>query len=459
MKKIILGLLLISLAFMFTGCAPQDNKKNEADVLIVGGGGAGLVAAIEAAKTGKKVILVEKMPALGGNTIISATGITASDTIYHQESGISFTKEDHFQRTMTTSKNLANGDLVRILVDESASAVLWLKELGVNLKVRSEAEPFWLVPVEGHYGAQLVAAYIQEANKYSNLEIRLNTKANKLIVENGVVVGAEVTNNDGTYNIKSKAVVLATGGLNNNPEMIAYYNAKYANIHTQMTTPGATGDGITMALEVNAELVDMEFFQVRPLSSNGNWYHERIISTEDLSGILINKEGVRFTNETAAPRTVASEILKQSDALAYIIFDQRVYDAHADAKKAFTIGRGEKADTLAALAALIGVDAATLEATVTSYNEGEDAFNRTALGKVIEGPFYAVKTLPSNHYTMGGLKVNELAQVINKSGQVIPGLYAAGEVMGGLYGDGRVAGNNTLDDIVFGKIAGFNAAQ
>lgn len=459
MKKIVSLLAIISLALVVSACTPQTSSKDDVDVLIIGGGGAGLVAAIEAAKTGKKVILVEKMPALGGNTIISATGITASDTIYHQESGISFTKEDHFNRTMTTSKDLANGELVQILVNESANAVSWLKDLGVTLKVRSEAEPFWLVPVEGHYGAQLVAAFVAEANKYSNLEIRTNTKATKLVVENGTVVGAEVQNNDNVYTIKSKSVVLATGGLNNNPEMIAFYNAKYTNIHTQMTTPGATGDGITMALEVNADLVDMEFFQVRPLSSNGNWYHERIITTEDLSGILVNQEGVRFTNETAAPRTVASEILKQSDSLAYIIFDQRVFDAHADAKKAFTIGRGEQADTLAELAALIGVDAAALEATVTAYNDGEDAFGRTVLGKITEGPYYAVKTLPSNHYTMGGLKVNELAQVINKSGQVIPGLYAAGEVMGGLYGDGRVAGNNTLDDIVFGKIAGFNAAQ
>ena len=457
-KKVSL-VLLISLLTL-SGCAPKapDTKDTSTDILVIGGGGAGIVSAIYAAKEGKNVILIEKLAALGGNTIISATGITASDTVLHEQSGISFTKEDHFQRTMTTSKDLANPELVRILVDSSSDAIDWLIELGVKLKVRSEAEPFWIVPQEGHYGAQLFQAFINEANKYQNLEVRTSTKALELIVEDNKVVGAKVENQGETYTIKANAVVMATGGLNNNPEMIAHYNAMYKNIHTEMTTPGATGDGIIMGLAAGADLVDMEYFQVRPLSSNGNWYHERIVSSADISGILVNKEGNRFVNETIAPRSMAAEILKQSDALAYIIFDQRVAET-ADGKKAFVIGRGVKADSIAELAKLIDLDESVLVDTVEHYNEEHDDFGRTVFGKITEGPFYAIKTLPSNHYTMGGLKVNANAQVISKSGTPIAGLFAAGEVMGGLYGDGRVAGNNTLDDIVFGMIAGKNAAK
>lgn len=457
-RKIAVLFTAVILAFTLTGCTGSNSKDVKTDVLVIGGGGAGLVAAIEAASNGAKVILVEKMPAVGGNTIISATGITASDTVLHTEQGIPFTKADHFKRTMDTSKNLANAELVNILVNSSSDAIDWLIKLGVKLKVRSEAEPFWLVPIEGHYGAQLVGAFVKEAQNYKKLEIRTNTEALELITEDGAVVGAKVDNKGEVYNIKAKAVILATGGLNNNPEMIAQYNAKYANIHTEMTTPGATGDGILMALAVNADLVDMEYFQVRPLSSNGNWYHERIVATEDVSGIVVNVNGERFTNETAAPRTLASEILKQPESIGYIIYDNRVL-ATPDGKKAFEIGNGVSAETIEELAVLINMDPTVLKKTIEDYNSGIDPFGRLVLGKVIESPYVAVKTLPSNHYTMGGVKVNANAQVIDKNNKPIIGLYAAGEVMGGLYGDGRVAGNNTLDDIVFGKIAGANASK
>jgi len=452
-KVVLVSLLIFALA----ACASAD-KKTKTDVLVIGGGGAGLVSAITAANAGKNVILVEKMSALGGNTIISATGITASDTKYHTESGISFTKEDHFKRTMETGKNLANPELVEILVNRSSDAIDWLTDLGLKLKVRSEKEPFWLVPVEGHYGSQLVGVLINEANQYKNLEVRTKTKAVKLEIEDGKVIGATVEDEKGTYVISAKSVILATGGLNNNPEMIAFYNEKYKNINTEMTTPGATGDGIVMALAANADLVDMQYFQVRPLSSNGDWYHERIIAAEDLSGILVNAKGERFVNETLAPKALAAEILKTDEHSAYAIFDNRVLNT-PDGTKFFTKGKGVQANTIEELAALINIDAATLKKTIDDYNQGIDPFGRTVLGKVIEAPYVAVLTKPSNHYTMGGLKVNAQAQVIDKNNQPIPGLFAAGEVMGGLYGDGRVAGNNTLDDVVFGKIAGLSAIK
>ncbi|HAM62976.1 MAG: hypothetical protein A2Y20_08160 [Firmicutes bacterium GWF2_51_9] len=452
-KVLLAGILVFALA----ACSGKD-KEIKTDVLVIGGGGAGLVSAITVAEAGKKVILVEKMSALGGNTIISATGITASDTKYHEDAGISFTKEDHFKRTMETGKNLANPALVQILVNKSSEAIDWLTELGLKLKVRSEAEPFWLVPVEGHYGSQLIGVLINEANQYDKLDVRTKTKATELVIKDGKVIGATVEDEKGSYVIYAKSVILATGGLNNNPEMIAFYNEKYKNINTEMTTPGATGDGIVMALAANADLVDMQYFQVRPLSINGDWYHERILTTEDVSGILVNFKGERFVNETLAPKALAAEILKTSEHSAYAIFDNRVLNT-PDGKKFFEKGKGFQANTIEELAVLINIDAVTLLKTINDYNQGIDPFGRTVLGKIIEAPYQAVQTLPSNHYTMGGLKVNADAQVIDKNNQPIPGLFAAGEVMGGLYGDGRVAGNNTLDDVVFGKIAGLSAVK
>ncbi|SHJ84863.1 fumarate reductase flavoprotein subunit [Geosporobacter subterraneus DSM 17957] len=457
-------LILVLITSMLAACTapasqPQPAQGNEditADVLVIGGGGAGLVSAITAAENGVKVILVEKMPAVGGNTIISATGITASDTQLHKDSGISFTVEDHYKRTIETGKGLADEKLVRVLVENSSAAYDWLVSLGLSYKIQSPEEPFWIVPTEGHYGAELVKALQAEAGKHKNLEIKLNTKATELITEEGKVVGAKVEGQGGEYVINAKAVILATGGLNNAPEMIAEYNPNYKGVHTEMTTPGPTGDGIKMAAAVGAQLRHMDLFQMRPLSSNGNWYKEVVISEEGKGGILVNLDGDRFVDETMKTWDLASEILKQKEGTAYIIFDNDVYETK-EGKKTVEKGKGVKADTIEELAAQLGLDPAKLKATVDAYNAGQDPFNRKAMGKVTTAPFYGIKTLPSSHYTMGGVAINENAQVLKEDGSVIEGLYAAGEVVGGLYGAGRVAGNNTLDDIVFGKIAAKHA--
>lgn len=463
MKKFTWILIPIFIMAILAGCTTptpdqKESKDVKTDILIIGAGGAGLTAAITAAENGSNVTVIEKMPAVGGNTIISATGITASDTKLHEEANMPFTVEDHIQKTMETGKGLPNEELVTLLAQNSSAAYDWLVELGMKFKIQSPEEPFWIVPVEGHYGAQLISAMKEEAAKYSNLEILVNTQALELVVEDGKVAGAKVKGPDGDYEIKATNVILSTGGLNNNPDMIAEYNSKYTGIHTEMTTPGATGDGITMALEADANLVDMEHFQIRPLSSNGNWYKETLLTEEGKGGILVNLKGNRFANETLPPKELATEILKQDDRTAYFIFDQEIADTK-DGIKTVEKANAVKADTIEELAKLVGLDASILKQTIDEYNNGKDQFGRSTMGKVTVAPFYAAKTLPSNHYTMGGVEINANAQVLNTSGQPIEGFYAAGEVVGGLYGSGRVAGNNTLDDIVFGKIAGNNASN
>jgi flavocytochrome c len=468
MKKIAISMLLVAtmLVGILTGCtnstpattpAPTNEAvNNTTDVLVIGGGGAGLVASITAAENGANVILVEKMPAVGGNTIISATGITASDTQLHKDAGTPFTVEDHIKKTMDTSKGLADEKLVRTLVENSNSAYEWLLTLGLKYKLDPK-DPSWIIPEEGHYGAQLVKAYQAEAAKYSNIDLRVETKATELVIENGKVVGAKVTGKDGKEQvITAKSVILATGGLNNAPEMIGEFNPKFVGVNTEMTTPGATGDGIRMAQAIGAQLKDMEYFQMRPLSLNGYWFKEVIVNEEGKGGILVNKDAKRFVNETLGSWDLASEILKQQDNMAYVIIDSDVF-ATKDGAKMIDKAKGVKADTIEDLAAQLGLDPAALKATVDEYNAKNDAFGRKTMGKVTTAPFYGAITKPSSHYTMGGVAINENAQVLDKDGKVIEGLYAAGEVVGGLYGAGRVAGNNTLDDIVFGKIAAKHA--
>ena len=462
-KGLVLVLILLMVVSVFTGCTnkvaePTNNQEKEdvvTDVLVIGGGGAGLVAAITAAEEGANVILIEKLPAVGGNTIISATGITASDTALHEAAGIPFTVEDHIKRTMEAGKDLPNLELVTLLAESSNDAYEWLLSMGLEYKLNEE-EPWWIVPVEGHYGSQLIAAFKNEAAKYDNLEIRLENKATELIVEDNKVVGAKVESKDGEYTIKANAVVMATGGFGNAPELIGEYNPKFKNSFSVMSTVGPTGEGFKMAVAVGAGTVDMEYHQMRPLATPGYWIRETVINEEG-GGILVNKEGVRFVNETLKPLALVPEILSQIDREGYIIFDADVA-ATKNGTAAIDKARMIEANTVEELATALGLSPEAVKATIDAFNEGEDEFGRETVGKVAVAPFYGVKVTPASHYTMAGLTFNKDAQIIDESGKPIEGLFGAGEILGGLYGSGRVAGNNTLDDIVFGKIAGMKAA-
>lgn len=461
MKKTIFPLITLLLAglLLTAGCQTDDKqgKAVETDVLVIGGGGAGLVSAITAAQNGSDVILLEKMPYLGGNTISSATGLTASDTALHLEAGIPFTVEDHIQRTMEVGKELPDEKLVRILAENSNDAFEWLLSLGLSYKL-NELEPWWIIPVEGHFGAQMVKAFITEADKYTNLDIRVNTRGTELIVEDGKVVGAKAEDKEGNEIIfRAGAVILATGGFGNAPDLIGEYNPRFAGTHSIMSTAGPTGDGFRMALTAGADTRHMEYYQMRPLARPGYWIRESVISQEG-GGILLNKEAARFTSETNTPWDLAETILQQPERAGYIIFDADIFETD-NGKNAVSKGGMVQADTIEELAEKLSLNPAAVVAAIEAFNNGEDAFNRTTAGKVTTAPFYGAEVLPSPHYTMAGIAFNENAQALAKNGTAIPGLYIVGELGGGLYGAGRVAGNNTIENVVFGKIAGLHASS
>jgi len=455
---IIVIALVISLLAACTQDAGQPQVKSDelvTDVLVIGGGGAGLVSAITAAENGANVILVEKMSATGGNTIISATGISASDTKIQKDAGVTFTVQDHIDRTMKEGKDLPNKELVTVLAENSNDAIEWLLSLGLEYKMH-EKEDWTLVPVEGHFGSLMVDAYRKEAAKHENLEIRVNTQATELVVEDGKVVGAKVEGKDGAYTIKASAVIIATGGLGNAPDVIGQYNPKYAGGTGTMSTAGPTGDGLNMAVAIGADVVDMDQHMMRPLATPGYWIRETVVSDEGIGGIIVNKGAARFTNETAHRWDMVPDVASQEDGVAYVIFDQDVADT-SNGEAAVKKARMVQADTIEELATKLGLDPATLQATVDAYNNGEDAFERTSMGKITVAPFYGVQAEVASHFTMGGLAFNKDAQILDTNGSPIPGLYGVGETLGGLYGAGRVYGNDTLGNIVFGKIAGKNA--
>ncbi|SCY94491.1 FAD-dependent oxidoreductase [Alkaliphilus peptidifermentans] len=460
-KSLAISLALVLILTVLVGCTQNEvkvdtpDKATEVDVLVIGGGGAGLVSAITAAEKGANVLLIEKMPMLGGNTMISATGLTASDTKIQEEAGVTFTVQDHIDRTMKEGKDLPNLELVTILAENSNAGLEWLLSLGLEYKMHA-TEAWTLVPVEGHFGSLMIAAYRKEAEKYDNLEIRLNTKATELVMEDGKVVGAKVEGKDGEYTVKANAVILATGGLGNAPDVIAEYNPKYGGGTGTMSTAGATGDGIKMATAIGADVVDMEHHMMRPLATPGYWIRETVVSDEEIGGILVNKSAVRFTDETAHRWDMVPEVAKQDGGVAYVIFDADVAET-GNGKAAIDKAKMISADTIEELATKLGLDPAALVATVEAYNNGEDEFGRKTMGKVTAAPFYGVQAEVASHFTMGGLAFNKNTEILDTNGNPIPGLYGVGEVLGGLYGAGRVYGNDTMGNVVFGKIAGENA--
>lgn len=317
------------------------------------------------------------------------------------------------------------------------------------------------------------------AAQNAGAEFIMDTKAEELIVKDGRVVGVKATQTDGTPVTlnAAKGVIMATGGFAANAPMVAEYNTYWPNIPLDMkstNTPNATGDGIVMGKAIGANLVGMGFAQLMPSShpvtgalSGGVW-------TSAESQVFVNKEGKRFVNEYAERDVLASAALKQTDALFYIICDQiTAGDPQPGSKNSWgdvvddLVANGDiyRADTLEDLANQIGMPADALVAEIEKYNAYIDAnsdpeFGKTNFGpKIAQAPFYATPRSPSLHHTMGGLQINTDTQVIDTNGNVIPGLYAAGEVTGGIHAGNRLGGNALADIIVFGKIAGENAAE
>lgn len=320
---------------------------------------------------------------------------------------------------------------------------------------------------------------LAEDAKKNGAEFMLETKAEELIIENGRVVGVKAVKTDGTKVTlhATKGVIMATGGFGANAKMVAQYNTYWPTIPEDMkstNTSNATGDGIDMGISAGANLVGMGFAQLMPSShpetgalSGGVWG-----SAE--SQVFINQEGTRFVNEYAERDTLASAALKQTDSLFYIICDQMTA---GDPKPGAKNGWGDviddlvatksiyRADTLEELAEQIGVPADVLVAEIEKYNtfidnQKDPEFGKTNFGPKIEvAPFYATPRSPSLHHTMGGLQINDEAQVLDKNGAVIPGFYAAGEVTGGIHAGNRLGGNALTDILVFGRIAGKNAAS
>ena len=447
--------------------AEKTDVTRDVDVVIVGAGGAGMAAAITVDQAGLSVLVLEKMPYVGGNTTKATGGMNAAETHYQAEQGIEDSVEQFVIDTIEGGHSINDPVLVQTMAENSAEAIEWLDEIGAPLPKVSfsggATNARIHAPQDGSgVGEYLVAAFSGVLDDLG-IEVLLNTTATELIAdESGAVVGVKAESATENLTINAGAVILATGGFGANEEMYTQYRPDLLGTVTT-NAPGATGDGIVMAQAVGADLVDIEQIQLHPTVEQTT----SMLITEGVRGdgaILVNQNGERFINEMETRDVVSAAELEQEGCYAYVIFDQNLRDGLKAIEKYVNNGLTVQADTIEGLAAELDIDPATLANTLEDWNgfvaSGDDeAFGRdTGMEHDLSvAPYYAIQIAPGIHHTMGGVKIDAEAEVINTNGEAIPGLFAAGEVTGGVHGGNRIGGNAVADIVVFGRIAGTSA--
>ncbi len=446
--------------------APTDK---EADIVVIGGGGAGMTAALQASQNGaKNVVIVEKMPQTGGNTVYATGGLNASETSVQKKLNVKDSNQLFIDETIAGGKKLNNPELVKTMVEGSAAAVDWINQIGGDLSELGRSGGMSVDrlhrPKGGAAVGPMIVKTLNENIEKENIPVLLNTTAKEIVLnDKNAIAGVKVADASGEYTIKCKAVVLAAGGFGANSDMVVKYAPNLKGFGTT-NHKGATGDGIILAEKANAALVDMEKIQTHPTvePSTSVMYTEGVRGD---GGILVNKEGKRFINELETRDVVSAAILEQPEAISYLIFDQSVREKLSAIEKYINLKIIEEAETPEELAKKIGVDPTTFAETMKAYSQAaasgvDKDFGRKEMKSKLDKPkYYAGKCAPAIHHTMGGVKINTVCEVLKADNAAIPGFFAAGEVTGGVHGGNRIGGNAMADIIVFGRIAANSACK
>ena len=497
--------------------ATAEDSTVDADVVVVGAGGAGMTAAITAAAEGKTVVILESQSMVGGNSVRATGGMNAGKTVYQDENefgesaGVEKTLKTAAEKyadnetitalaktvseqwaayqanptgyfdsvelmeldTMIGGKGINDPELVETLCANSADAIDWLDEHGITLHNVSSFGGASVKrihrPVNAEGKTVSVGSYmiplLQENCEKAGVKMMLDTTATEILTDaNGAAVGVKATGASGeTVTVNAKAVVLATGGFGANLDMVVKYKPELKGFMTT-NAPGIQGQGIEMAQAIGAATVDMDQIQIHPTVEANT----AALITEGLRGdgaILINEEGQRFIDEVGTRDVVSAAEIAQTGSYSWLVVDQAMADASSVIQGYIKKGYTVTGTTYEELGKAMGVDAAAFAETMEKWNgyveaKNDPDFGRTSFANPLNtAPYYAVKVTAGVHHTMGGLKINANTEVLNEKGEVIPGLFAAGEVTGGVHGANRLGGNAVADFTVFGRIAGAAASD
>ena len=497
--------------------ANGETVSYDADVVVIGAGGAGMTAAMTAADAGQKVVILESQAMVGGNSARATGGMNAAKTVYQDENefdqaaGVEKTLATAAEKyadnetitalaktvseqwaayqanptgyfdsvelmeldTMVGGKGINNPELVKTLCEGTADAIDWLDENGITLHNVSSFGGASVKrihrPVNEEGKVVSVGAYmiplLQENCEKRGIDIVLNTTVDTIMTDaNGAAVGVSGTDKDGnTVVVNAKSVILATGGFGANLDMVTQYKPELAGFMTT-NAAGAQGQGIEMATAIGAGTVDMDQIQIHPTVEANT----AALITEGLRGdgaILVNANGERFIDEVGTRDVVSAAEIAQPGSYSWLIVDQAMADASSVIQGYIKKGYTKTGATYEELAKELDIDPAAFANTMETWNgyveaKNDPDFGRTSFANPLNnGPYYAIKVTAGVHHTMGGVTINSATEVLKEDGTVIPGLFAAGEVTGGVHGANRLGGTAVADFVVFGRIAGESAAN
>ncbi|MHA4990633.1 flavocytochrome c [Cetobacterium somerae] len=448
------------------------------DVVVVGAGGAGLSAAISAASKGAKVVLLEKMSSIGGNTLISMGGINIPGNDVQIEKDIQDSVELYRKDILLGGDNENSLELLDIFVNEALPTYRWLKD-EVKVSFKNELIHFGghSVPraavFSGKYAIELIAKLRAKAISLG-VDIRTGVRSKDLITDShSRVIGvlSSIEDKDVKF-MGKKGVILTTGGFSGNIELRKKYNPSLDERYKTTNISGITGDGHLMCEKVGADFLQMEYIQTFPISNPETGELSHVGGSRFDGAILVNKAGNRFVEELERRDTVSEAILKQENGVAYLVWGEEVEKiTNYVSKNKEEVERLKNSnliaisDSLEEAADFMNLDGEALLKTVERYNgfvqnkKDLDFNRRGTLVSISKGPFYIQKVAPAVHHTMGGVRINSENQILDKNGDAIKGLFAAGEIVGGLHGTNRLGGNAITEIIVFGKRAGENIIE
>lgn len=453
------------------------------DVLVVGSGYAGLCAAIEAKNAGADVILIEKMTILGGNSLLCGGGIAAPGSDLQKAAGITDDSPDRLYADMLKSGGgLTHADLARVVADNALPAYEWVRDyIGVKFD-RLAFHGGHSVPRSAAYmkgnGAKLVKPLVEKC-KSLGIPILSRTRLAELVTKDGAVLGAEVeegyrfpkegSGKKAFYRAK-KGIVLAGGGFSQNVWLRSINDPRLGPQLESTNQPGATGDALLAAHRAGAVEIQMDWIQLGPWTSPdepGFGVAPKIVEAVVGYGLMVDPQtGKRFVNETGNRKVRSDAIVATGHPAVLAVSTANVKHVPPEAlQKGLENGVVKKFPNAKALAEFHKIPVDAFLESVDAWNKcignkKDPSYNAKIFDDTIpnEGEFYSVRLWPRVHYTMGGLNINNKAQVIGTNQKPIRGLYAAGEICGGIHGMVRLGTVSIVDCLIFGRIAGKNAA-